>query len=137
MKIAIVGSRDYPRLNAVAAFVAVLPEDTEIVSGGARGVDQAAADAARRSKKLLYVFEADWKAHGKRAGFLRNQEIVDYSDKVVAFWDGKSRGTLDTITKARAAGKPVTVFGPDGQSLRPPSEAWRATESVTEGENDD
>ncbi len=59
---------------------------------------------------LPYVeHPADWKRLGKRAGFARNQTIVDDCDEVLAWWDGKSRGTAHTIGMARKAGKPVTV----------------------------
>jgi hypothetical protein len=60
-------------------------------------------------------FPADWDTHGKAAGFMRNQLIVDNCDKVTAFWDGKSKGTLDTITRAVKAGKTVVIFGGNGE----------------------
>lgn len=111
MKVAIVGSRDYPRLELVRMAVKHLtPEDT-VISGGARGVDSEAAAAAKRNGIPLIVFLADWEKYGKRAGFLRNTQIVEACDVVMAFWDGKSRGTMDTVTKARAAGKPVYLYG--------------------------
>jgi hypothetical protein len=60
------------------------------------------------------VFPADWDKHGKAAGFLRNTTIIENADWVVAFWDGTSRGTSDSIKKAHAAGKPISVFSPTG-----------------------
>ena len=53
---------------------------------------------------------ADWKRYGKRAGPLRNTEIVRQADMVIAFWDGRSRGTRNTIDKALRAGKSVRIF---------------------------
>jgi hypothetical protein len=54
---------------------------------------------------------------GRTAGFTSNTTIVRDSDVVIAFWDGKSTGTLDTIEKAKALGKPVGVVLPDGRVL--------------------
>jgi hypothetical protein len=55
---------------------------------------------------------ADWTRHGKVAGFLRNTTIVESADVVVAFWGERSRGTGNTVAKARAAGKKVLVIAP-------------------------
>jgi predicted Rossmann fold nucleotide-binding protein DprA/Smf involved in DNA uptake len=110
MRIAIVGSREYAKLDAVRKFVAELPADTVIVSGGARGVDSAAEQAARARGLEVKIFPALWGQYGKRAGFLRNRQIVEASDKVVAFWDGLSAGTLSTIQLATDAKKPVEVI---------------------------
>lgn len=57
-------------------------------------------------------FPADWEAHGKRAGFIRNQQIVNYADRVVAFWDGESKGTKSTIDMALKAKKRLDVVFP-------------------------
>lgn len=111
MKIGIVGSRDYPNLEDIYDFVAGLPPDTVVLSGGARGVDWWAEDAARHCGLTTDIYPADW-SQGRGAGFARNQLIVDASDCIVAFWDGHSRGTLDTIRKADAANKGVVVFTP-------------------------
>ena len=94
----------------VEDFVRGLSNREEIVSGGAAGVDSIAEKAATKTGKAVKVFPADWKRHGKAAGFIRNQQIVDYCDELVAFWDGVSHGTEHSIKLAREAGKPVTVF---------------------------
>jgi len=109
-RIAIVGSRDYPSLPDVERFVKSLDPSTMIVSGGARGVDRTAERAAKSRGLQTMVFLADWNTYGKRAGYIRNEQIIDNADEVVAFWDGKSPGTADTIRKARAARKPVRIF---------------------------
>lgn len=109
-RVAIVGSRGFKDLDRVRAYVGfLLPQDT-VVSGGARGVDSTAEEEARRRGIKVTIFLPDWKAHGKRAGFLRNQDIVNEADRVVAFWDGTSRGTANTIELARRADKPVEVI---------------------------
>lgn len=116
-KIAVVGSRDYRRLDLVERFVRRLAPgaDYTIVSGGARGVDRKAEDTARAVGLPVLILLADWGLWGRSAGMRRNTRIVEEADEIVAFWDGESRGTEDTILKGRAAGKPVTVFGPDGE----------------------
>jgi hypothetical protein len=110
VRVAIVGSREYPDPQEVRAYVADLPPETIVVSGGARGVDTTAAFAAVRRGLTCEVIRADWRRHGKRAGFLRNREVVARADRVVAFWDGESRGTKHAIDLARAAGKSVEVI---------------------------
>lgn len=109
-RVAIVGSREWKDARRVFDYVYSLPENTEIVSGGARGVDSYAEYAAKERGLACKVFYADWNTHGKSAGMRRNAEIVEYADIVTAFWDGVSRGTANTIKRARKAGKPVEVI---------------------------
>lgn len=106
------GSRDYPTPKQVIDFVNSLPLDTIIVSGGARGVDRIAVEAADRRGMSVQVFHAEWDKYGKSAGMIRNQYIVDYADSITAFWDGISKGTANTIERAKRARKPVTVVTP-------------------------
>ena len=87
-----------------------LPLDTVIVSGGAKGVDTWAVDAARTRGMEAVIFPADWDTHGKSAGFRRNVDIVKHADRVVAFHANGSKGTQHTIGLAKAAGKLETVF---------------------------
>jgi hypothetical protein len=122
-RIAIVGSRDFPRRDLVEQFVGALPAGSIVVSGGARGVDSFAEEAARRRGLEVRVLRADWDRLGAKAGPIRNSELVANADRVVAFWDGKSRGTLDTVGKALAAGLPVEVYGVDGEPV--PADRWR------------
>ena len=110
MKVAIVGSRDYPLPRLVREFVAGLPDGSTVVSGGARGVDGIAEEAARVRGLPVVVIPALWEEHGRRAGVLRNQDIVDLADVVYAFWDGRSRGTADTIRRARLSHKLGRIF---------------------------
>lgn len=114
MKVAIVGSRNYRDLDAVIRYVDSLPDGTQIISGGARGVDRTAERAARSNPNLPWpiIFAADWQRFGKRAGLERNKTIVAAADRVVAFWDGESRGTAHTVSLARATGKPVEIIRP-------------------------
>ena len=109
MKLGIVGSRGFNDYQFMVNHVDLTGVDT-IVSGGARGADSLGAQLAKERGLGLIVFPADWKTHGVKAGFLRNTQIVEASDQIIAFWDGTSRGTMDTVSKARAAGKPVTLI---------------------------
>ena len=111
MRVAIVGSREYPNLAEVRAYVRALPPDTTIVSGGARGVDRVAAAEAHRQGLAVEVIKADW-SRGRAAGPERNREIVRRVDRVVAFWDGQSPGTRSTIEYARATGRPLEIRTP-------------------------
>jgi hypothetical protein len=80
-----------------------------IVSGGAKGADTLAALYAELRQLPLSVHLPNWQLHGKRSGMMRNTLIVEEADMVIAFWDGSSRGTKDTIDKTVAAGKPLRI----------------------------
>ena len=113
MRVAIIGSRDYPNLEVVRSYVAsLLSEGDVVVSGGARGVDKAAEEAAKARGLKVVSIRPQWGKFGRAAGFRRNSDIVAQCDRLVAFWDGKSRGTQDSIRKAKAAGKEVQVVLP-------------------------
>lgn len=109
MYVAIVGSREFGDLEQVVEFVNALPAGTVVVSGGARGVDSIAEAAAKRRGLETCIYPADWLRWGKAAGIRRNVDIVNKADVIVAFWDGRSRGTEYTIELARAKGKLVHV----------------------------
>ena len=68
-------------------------EITEIVSGAARGIDQSAIDVAAIDCIPLRTFPADWDKHGNSAGPIRNRQMAEYADKLIAIWDGESKGT--------------------------------------------
>lgn len=117
-KIAVIGSRRFSRPDLVEDFIAGRSSDDTVISGGAPGVDTMAAEAAHRQNLRSIVFTADWDAHGRSAGPMRNLQIVAAADEVVAFWNGTSRGTLNTVIQALAAGKAATVIAEDGLVLK-------------------
>ena len=107
MKIAVIGSRGL----IVRDLENYLPkETTEIVSGGARGVDTCARFYANKNGLKLTEFLPDYEKYGKIAPLMRNLEIIDYADEVYAFWDGASRGTKYVIENCRRKKKKIHVF---------------------------
>lgn len=114
MKYIIAGTRgfqDYPRLREVV--IQVTHRDlpiSEVVSGTARGADQLGEQFANEFGIAVAKFPADWDTHGKSAGYIRNSAMADYGDLLVAFWDGKSRGTKHMINLARDKGLKVFVY---------------------------
>lgn len=82
----------------------------EIVTGGCRGVDHSAKAWAMHHRIPHREFPADWNTHGKAAGPIRNKQMAEYADKLVALWDGESRGTLNMIQTMTREGKPVFVW---------------------------
>jgi predicted Rossmann fold nucleotide-binding protein DprA/Smf involved in DNA uptake len=111
-KVAIVGSRGFSDLERVRHFIRerYAGRDIEIVTGGARGVDKTAEEVARQLGLKVTLFLPDWEAHGRAAGPLRNRLIAEASDEMVAFWDGRSRGTLSSISEMRKLGRTVEVI---------------------------
>ncbi len=81
-----------------------------IVSGGAKGADTLAERYAEEIGRPITVFKPDYKRYGRGAAFMRNTQIIENSDVVYAFWDGKSNGTRDAIFKAQKLGKILYIF---------------------------
>jgi hypothetical protein len=87
-----------------------LPPFAEIIHGGAPGADRTAGWLAEDFGFTVREFKANWDRDGKRAGILRNIKMLDTKpDLVLAFWDGKSRGTKHVIDEAERRGIPVEV----------------------------
>ena len=105
MKIAVVGSRDI----LIADIGRYITGGEEIVSGGAVGVDACAAEYAKKNGIKLTVFLPQYERYGRAAPVMRNKEIVDYADRIIAFWNGRSKGTQSVIPYARKKGKPCEV----------------------------
>ena len=107
MIVAVIGSRSLT-VNNLGKY---LPESTtEIVSGGARGVDSCAKAYAVQKGLKLTEFFPDYSTYGRKAPLIRNQLIINYADCVFAFWDGSSRGTKFVINACRSQGKPIRLF---------------------------
>ncbi len=109
MKVAVIGSRGLS-VNNLEKY---LPEGTtEIVSGGARGVDTSAREYAISHAIKLTEFLPEYDKFGRGAPLRRNITIIEYADLVLAFWDGQSHGTKFMIDNCRKRNIPVRVFMP-------------------------
>ena len=82
-------------------------EVTQIVSGGASGVDYYGEKYAQENDIPIQYFPADWIKHGKAAGPIRNREMAEYGDQLFVVWDGKSKGTKNMIDEMNKRKKPV------------------------------
>lgn len=95
-RVIIAGGRDfndYPLLEKTMDELLVnIRDEIIIVSGTAKGADTLGERYAAQRGYSVRSFPADWKKYGKRAGFLRNEEMAKNADALVAFWNGKSRG---------------------------------------------
>lgn len=113
-KVIVAGSRSIQSKSTVYEGIRVAMQAGvvfgEVVTGGARGPDTIAHQAAEKKRVPTKVFEADWEQYGKKAGPIRNTSMAEYADELVAIWDGESRGTLDMIRKARKNGLDVFVY---------------------------
>ena len=109
MKLAIVGTRN-PGISyeKFCEFVQHYPV-SEVISGGAKGIDSYAARFAHENHLKLVEFKPDYSSYGRSAPIMRNSLIVDAADGVIAFPNKSSRGTHDTINKALSVGKILRV----------------------------
>ena len=114
MKLIIAGSREgFTYGDVVEAFDSLI--DTvisEIVSGGARGVDRFGEQLAEARGIPLNVKPANWDKYGKSAGYIRNKEMAEYADALLALWDGESRGTKHMIDLAKKNNLKVHIYPP-------------------------
>lgn len=109
MKLAIVGSRAV-KLD-ITEMKTYIPLSVEtIVSGGAKGIDTCAALYAKEFGIELIEIKPDYKRYGKAAPLIRNREIVKMVDKVLIFWDGKSKGSKFVIDECEKTGKEYKLF---------------------------
>ena len=107
MRVAVIGSRGL-RVESLGEY---LPEGTtEIVSGGARGVDTSAREYALGRGLKLTEYLPEYTRYGRGAPLRRNITIIESADLVLAFWDGKSRGTKYVIDNCKRRNIPVQVY---------------------------
>lgn len=107
MRVAIIGSRTL-HLENLGNY---LPEGTtEIVSGGAKGIDSDAKEYALQNKITLTEFLPDYQRYGRGAPLKRNIQIIEYADMVLAVWDGKSRGTKFVIDHCQKKNIPLQII---------------------------
>ena len=121
LSLGVVGSRDFPNLPLVSEYLDKIQSRqkvSKIVSGGARGVDHEAALWAKKNQILLVEHIPEWdKYHKRMVAYVRNKLIVEQSDVIVAFYDGKSKGTMMSIQLAKEMKKKLLVFDQDGRVM--------------------
>ena len=114
--LAVVGSRScktpkdkkrvFKKLDSIHSKIGI----SCIVSGRAVGPDSFAEAWAIERGVDTEIFLPDWKKHGRAAGFIRNNDIVEACDRLLAFWDGSSKGTEHSINLARKKSRPRKVL---------------------------
>lgn len=116
-RVIVAGSRDiqsktfiFQKLDALLARKINEGECVQIVSGTARGVDQIGEEYAGNRGFACQRFPADWEAYGKQAGYLRNYQMAQNADALVAFWDGRSPGTRHMIKTAQTLHLEIRVI---------------------------
>lgn len=114
-RVIIAGGRDFSDYEMLLAqmdklLVRYKPQEIQIVCGEARGADTLGKRYAQERGIQVTSFPADWERYGKRAGYLRNAEMAENADALVAFWDGKSRGTANMIELARQRGLQIRII---------------------------
>lgn len=117
MRLIIAGSRDivdYHVMRECWRQYTYRDSVTEIVSGGARGVDSLAIRLANDVNIPVTVMAANWDLHGRRAGYKRNAEMAEYGHSVLAIWDHQSRGTKHMIDVADNQGLYVEIYNAHG-----------------------
>ena len=109
----IAGGRDFSDYNLLAKtmdhLLSNIKDDITVICGKARGADTLGEKYAKERGFPVQYFPADWQRYGKSAGYRRNTEMAENADALVAFWDGKSRGTKHMIETAKAHGLKVRV----------------------------
>ena len=111
MKTIIAGGRNITDTGIIESALGELPwQISEVVSGGAKGVDQMGEEWAERNGVPVKQFKADWKTYGRAAGPKRNEQMAEYGEALLAIWDGQSKGTANMIRNAEKCGLVVHVF---------------------------
>lgn len=110
MRIAIVGSRDYQDLESVRRYINSLPDDSVIISGATRGVDQAAEVAAGARGLQTVIYPPEWDPRDRQSDQRWNRLIIKNADLVAVFWNGHSPGTQSLIKLAQDMGKPLEIY---------------------------
>jgi hypothetical protein len=113
MKVIIAGSRELNvSLDTMQQIIEkhAINDITEVVSGGARGIDHCGEEYAKALGIWLTIMHPAWKLHSPRyAAYVRNIKMAQYADKLLAIWDGKSKGTRHMIEQMKELGKPYYV----------------------------
>lgn len=110
MNLGIIGSRTFNNYNLLKESIEKFDNISLIISGGAKGADNLAYDCAKEMNIETLIIKPDWKKYNRGAGLIRNKDIVDKSDFIIAFWDGQSKGTLHAIKYAKKKEKSLEII---------------------------
>ena len=111
MKIAIVGGRDFDDYKKLCAVMEPYKKYCSYeICGEAKGADSLGKKWAEENNIEVKNYPADWDKNGKAAGHIRNEEMAQESDFIVAFWDGKSKGTKNMIDNCLRLKKSILVI---------------------------
>lgn len=100
---------DYQLMKEKCDYFFQNKKPTAIICGDARGADTLGKRYAKERNIPVELFPAEWNKYGNRAGYLRNTQMANNADALIAFWDGKSRGTGNMIEIARKKNLPVRI----------------------------
>jgi hypothetical protein len=115
MRTLVCGSRDFVDGPLIFKTLDVMkPTITCVIAGGARGPDTIAVEWAKLRGVAYEIYPAQWGRNGKAAGFIRNREMIEVCEQVVAFWDGRSHGTKNTIQRAQSHNLPLFIMTGNG-----------------------
>jgi hypothetical protein len=112
MRVLVCGSRSWPDIHTIRMRLVTLPPSATIMHGAAAGADTVAAWLAEDFGFTVEAYPPDYAKHGKAAPHVRNDAMLEHAQLVLAFWDGRSRGTKSVIDKAHKRGIPVEVIPP-------------------------
>ena len=111
MKTIIAGSRGCTDYSILETAIELCPfEVTSVVSGKAPGADTLGEQYAINHNLKLHEYPAMWKMHGKSAGFVRNKQMAENAEALIALWDGISKGTANMIKHARKFKLQVFIY---------------------------
>lgn len=111
MKLAIIGSRTFDNYDLLKNILEPYKSEISlIISGGAKGADKLGEKWAEENNIKTLIFLADWEQYGKKAGFIRNHDIIKNCEGVLAFWDGKSKGTAHSLELAKKHKKYIRII---------------------------
>ena len=111
MKLAIIGSRTFNNYMLLKETLEQYkPKITLVISGAAKGADSLGEKWALENQIQTLIFPAKWDEYGKKAGFIRNEDIIKNCDGCIAFWDGVSKGTQHSISLCEKYNKPIKII---------------------------
>jgi hypothetical protein len=111
MKLAIIGSRTFTNYELLQETLEPHKHKiTQVISGAAKGADLFGEKWAIENNIETLIFPAEWGKHGKKAGYIRNEDIIKNCDCVIAFWGGESKGTKHSLSLCKKYNKPFKII---------------------------